>query len=1308
VGLNPSGGDNTAFVDDFEAARVRDLPLRDGNFETPLLPASPGFQYGPAGTGWTMSGGAGLSRNATGFTAGNPSAPEGTQVLFLQGVGSVSRTIDVVGGHYVFTFFAAQRGNLASAQRIRLRVSRAGASNGPVSTQEFTPAGAAYERFSSAPIFMSSGPHVVELAGLNPLGGDNTAFVDDVSATRVRDVGISGFESPGVTSASGFAYTPAGGPWTFTVGAGLTLDGSGFTASNPRAPEGMQVLFLQGAAASASIPLSIPHGGYYRFRLRAALRANGPTRPQAKNIRITAGGVVAGEFRLASTDYVELVSPALFLSAGATTVTLAGVDTAAGDHTGFVDDLRLEALHDWQDPRVWGGSVPGPSDDATVVAGSVVCLQGNLTPRSISVRGELVAVQNRDTTVTTKYVMVMGRGSRLEVGQELTPYLRSAVFTLNATRSDPDVMGMGNKFIGAMGHGAIVLHGQPRVSWTRLAANAAAGSTFVDLSERVDWQPGDRVVIVSSRRDWNEAERRTIATVQQNNTRLTLTSPLGYPHTGVSRTYGSGSRTWTADLRAEVGLLTHNIRVEGDSASEAEGFGGHIIIMDDSTAHVSGVELFNMGQRAMQGRYPFHWHLLGASGAGQYFRNSSIHQSYNRAITIHGTEGTLVDNNFFYDHIGHGVFLEDGSERFNVIRRNVALLTRRPAPGQEVTPSDNQFDEVQNRTPASYWITNPQNVFEDNVAAGTQGTGYWFAFPERPMGLSAGDSRFASLRPNALPLLSFRGNSAHSSMSGFDVFDGLDSSNRLVPNVGWADGSDHLIENGTWYATELAIYTGGDPRTRTDNLIFRNNVLVDNQVGTMLASYSIVEQSVFVADSGQNLTNGERYAYRVYDGAGQVRDSHFVGWDAARANLLLNTGAAIKHPNHGLVRNTTEPPAPPRASLEDFDVRPVRDTHANHVGHPRYWSLVLRDPTGTISGRADTSIVSNHPFMLVGDEDSLPNWVRTLRSGHRFVLSRLTYDVPFAETPNLTCTRERAGTRTVPVYYIGPGGFREWHQLPFIVNEGFEYTYTYETLPAVRRVRMVMEDAAVGDNYVARFRHFGRLGGIAMSSSQGSFPAHASLASLRHAASSGYFLEPGGDLFIKAVATGTHQSFGIEWRTDFAVPPLDTDGDQMTDDAELRASRHPFDPADLGAGFDTAGELEGWATFLDITGQAVAGGVLTGSSSNGGDAQIVNAQYRFSAGRVRQIQVRMRASRNTLVQLFFGTDTQPGSSGVRVASANYTGNGAYQTLVFDMSGHRDWAGTITQLRLDPVQGVGIQFDIDSILGPGSATAAALP
>ncbi|REG34604.1 G8 domain-containing protein [Archangium gephyra] len=1265
----------------------------NGSFETPALPASPGYQYAPAGSGWTLVNGAGLSRDATAFTSANPSAPQGAQVLFLQGGGSASRTLNFPAGYYLFSFSAAQRGNPVNTQRVELRIDGA-------SIQGFTPSGTAYQRFSSDAVLLSSGAHSIELRGLNPQGGDNTAFVDELQATRVRDIGLSGFESPVLPTSPGYAYAPAGGPWSFNGLSGLSRNASGFTASNPAAPEGSQVLFLQGAS-SASTAVSIPRGGYYRFRLKAALRANNPVQPPAKNIRLTLGGTQVGEFRLASTQYVEQSSAAIYLDAGVNTVSLVGVDTSAGDHTGLVDDLRMEMLHDWQDPYVWGGAVPGVNDDATVSAGSAVCLQGTLTPKSITVSGELLGVQNRNVAVATKYVMVMGSGSRLELGQELTPYPGSATFTLNATPADPEVMGMGSKFIGAMGSGTIHLHGLERVSWTQLGANVNAGSSTVVLKEAVDWQPGDKIVIVSSHRDWNEAEQRTIASVFSGNTALTLDSPLAYSHTGVVKSYSHGSRTWTADLRAQVGLLSHNILVQGDASSASSGgFGGHVMIMDNSVAYVSGVELFNMGQKARLGRYPFHWHMLGSGGSGQYFKNSSVHHSYNRAITIHGTESTLVENNFFHDHIGHGVFLEDGSERFNVIKKNVTLLTRRPAPGEELTPSDNQFDQVQNRSPASYWITNPQNTFEDNVAAGTEGTGFWFALPSRPMGLSANDPRFSSMRPNTLPMISFKGNSAHSTMSGFDIFDGLDANHSILPNAGWSDTATHLIENGTWYANDLALYTGIGAGGPSDNLLFRNNVLVENVVGTMLASYSIVDQSVFVANSGENLLGGTRYAYRVYDGAGQVRDSHFIGWDAANANFLINTGAAIKHPNHLFTGNTMSPASPPRTVLEDFDLRPAPGTHANHPGHPRYWSIVLRDVTGGISGKANTSIVSNHPFMRVGDEYRPPNWERTYRSDHRFVLSRLAYNVPFEQTPNITCTREKAGLAPVSVFYIEDTGYHEWHQLPFLVNEGFEYTYAYESLPTVKAVTMNMEDATAGDNYIAHFKDFGKLGGLSLSSSQSSFTAHSSLASLRGSTTSGYYLQPGGDLSLKAVATGRNQSFTLSWSTDFVVPPLDTDGDQLTDSVEINSSRQPFDAADLGAEFVTPGGFEGWTAFGNITGQAVSGGVLTGISSNNGDAQIVNSAYHFNASRVPALQVRMRASQNTGVQIFFATSSQPGFSGTRVANASYTGNGAWQTLTFDMAGQADWTGTITDLRLDPVSGVGIPFDIDSIRGPG--------
>jgi hypothetical protein len=187
-----------------------------------------------------------------------------------------------------------------------------------------------------------------------------TASAANVQSASSTDYSIPGgapepdgarrFRIPALSAAPGYAFQPAGGPWSFSPSAGLSRNGTALTGDQP-APQGDQVLVLQGAS-TASIAVTIPRAGFYRFRLKAALRASNPTQPAAKNIRITLGTTEVGEFKLTATDYVEKASAAIFLAEGTTTLSLIGVDTLPGDHTGFVDDLRIEMLHDWQDPAV--------------------------------------------------------------------------------------------------------------------------------------------------------------------------------------------------------------------------------------------------------------------------------------------------------------------------------------------------------------------------------------------------------------------------------------------------------------------------------------------------------------------------------------------------------------------------------------------------------------------------------------------------------------------------------------------------------------------------------------------------------------------------------------------------------------------------------------------------------------------------------------------------------------------------------------------------------------------------------------------
>jgi hypothetical protein len=390
---------------------------------------------------------------------------------------------------------------------------------------------------------------------------------------------------------------------------------------------------------------------------------------------------------------------------------------------------------DWSSGATWGGSAPsGDEEDITIPAGITVTLDTSDEVGEVRVMGKLKVATGIYELICDSLI-VMGANSELEVGTENERYSGDFTLTLKGEQSESFMhMGhdMGWRALLAVNGGTVNLHGEDRVEWTRLDSNVDAGSRFITVADAVDWRPGDEIILVSSTNDWNEAEELTVTSVAGGGKTVNLTSNLAHWHCGTIQQYTrpSDGKTWTADMRAEVGLLTRNLTIQGASDSIATGTGAHVMVhgadpnMASGYAYIEGIEIYRGGQESILGRYPFHWHLVAGDGTGQYFNDSSIHDSFNRGITIHGTDGTMVSNNFIYNTIGHTLFLEDGVEENNVITHNVVALTKRPGPGTEVTPSDNELNEAQNRTPASYWITHPNNTVDFNVAAGGEGTGF--------------------------------------------------------------------------------------------------------------------------------------------------------------------------------------------------------------------------------------------------------------------------------------------------------------------------------------------------------------------------------------------------------------------------------------------------------------------------------------------------------------------------------------------------------------------------------------------------------
>ena len=80
---------------------------------------------------------------------------------------------------------------------------------------------------------------------------------------------------------------------------------------------------------------------------------------------------------------------------------------------------------------------------------------------------------------------------------------------------------------------------------------------------------------------------------------------------------------------------------------------------------------------------------------------------------------------------------------------------RREGNGQNakdiLLPSDN--------TAATFWITNPDNTYRDNVAAGSDSNGFWMSpLPEHPNGKFADTELSAKTWPRRTPFREFKGN----------------------------------------------------------------------------------------------------------------------------------------------------------------------------------------------------------------------------------------------------------------------------------------------------------------------------------------------------------------------------------------------------------------------------------------------------------------------------------------------------------------------------------------------------------------------
>ena len=134
----------------------------------------------------------------------------------------------------------------------------------------------------------------------------------------------------------------------------------------------------------------------------------------------------------------------------------------------------------------------------------------------------------------------------------------------------------------------------------------------------------------------------------------------------------------------------------------------------EAIARIGYVELTEVGQAFQLGRHPIYFSHAG-NVHDSFVRGCSIHTSYNRAIAMNNVNYLKVQWNLVYDIMGHAFFFENAIEEHNLLENNIGIMIQK---SWSLLNTD--------QTPATFWISHPNNIFRGNHAAGSDSYGFWY------------------------------------------------------------------------------------------------------------------------------------------------------------------------------------------------------------------------------------------------------------------------------------------------------------------------------------------------------------------------------------------------------------------------------------------------------------------------------------------------------------------------------------------------------------------------------------------------------
>jgi hypothetical protein len=448
--------------------------------------------------------------------------------------------------------------------------------------------------------------------------------------------------------------------------------------------------------------------------------------------------------------------------------------------------IRSAKSGPWSAGETWvGGKVPAAGSRVHVLSGHSVTydVKSDDMIRAINIAGTLTFARDRDTLLNTGLIKIEANDKFSEEGfdcdhfpAETDPSQPRATLEIG-TPNEPlsaehkavirlhYVEGLDKQSCPAIVccAGRMDFHGAPlNRTWVKLGETSNKGAVEVVLAEGVSgWRVGDQVVVSST--NWDDqkddcSEPRAIKAIDGN--KVTLDEPLKYDHLG------------EGDERGEIANLSRNVIVE---SADPAGIRGHTMYHRGSAGSISYAEFRHLGKKDVLGRYSLHYHLCGNSMRGSYVIGASIWDSHNRWLTIHGTNYLVARDNVGFGSVGHGFFLEDGTEVYNVLDRNLAIAARE---GKRLPKQVLPFDE---NNGAGFWWANSLNTFTRNVAADCGEYGFRFeatpssSFDIASLEVMQPDGSFRKTDIRTLPFVRFDDNEAHSTsgLYGINLGDGV-------------------------------------------------------------------------------------------------------------------------------------------------------------------------------------------------------------------------------------------------------------------------------------------------------------------------------------------------------------------------------------------------------------------------------------------------------------------------------------------------------------------------------------------------------